>query len=436
MIATDQITVLDSDYSSALTLLLRYPMPLEPHGPTTFVSDAVCLKNNLSIKSGDQIIRKYSGRSSKMAVDHDWATSPAKSRFSRKNNRRKPTDDDGKSTSNSPMLSPARFLRDQGGIDGILQEAAKGVYNRGEKWGVAQVLRGAVQGMRSGNSSPQQPPDSARWSLDHGRSITTGSDQLTARIKTLEERNKALGKMLENAIEDLWIQQKKFDNEKAEAAADALSLAIAKTQFVQVYLEDSSIPLVPEIPAETIEEEADVTTIPPVLKIEGALVAGGDNDTVSTVQHITQSCKSASSPITQPTVSEDLDTPIPTSVVNVSKMSPPKGVSTTEAPSVSPNQKSLLNSNKPSRFHHPRPSLAQSSFSWMLGEDKRRSSFVSASNFPSEKRRQSAARGKVGFLFGDESADGTGSNMAKGKGENEEDDGFTLGTLKGIPKGL
>ena len=429
------IIVIDSDYSSALTLLLRYPMPQAPYGPTTFVGDALYLKDHLSLEGGDHIITKYSGRASKKTMDQGRATSPSKLRFSRKGNSLKSTENDI-NASTSPILSPAKFLRDQGGIDGILQEAAKGVYNKGERWGVAQVLRGAVQGIRSGNSSPQRLPDNARWSLDHGRSILANTDQLTARIKALEERNKALGKMLENVIEDLWIQQKKFDTEKAETAADALSLAIAKTQFVQVYLEDSSIPLVPETPAEVAAEEVDAAITPPLLKIEAAPIPEAVKHTSNVPGNITQSSNPTSLPIARPAVMEDLNISKPPSVAKVSNASSPEVDSPTVIPSASPIRKTSQNSNVSSPFHHPRPSLAQSSFSWMLGEDKRKSSFVSASKLPSEKRRDSAARGKVGFLFGDEKADSTASSTAKGKGERDEDNGFTLGTLKGIPKGL
>ena len=425
---------MDSDYSLALTLLLRYPMPLEPHGPTTFVADAVYLKDNLSTERGNQIITKYSGKALKKITDRDRATSPSKLRIPRNGNRVRSTDQDDASISNSPMLSPAKFLRDQGGIDGILQEAAKGVYSKGEKWGVAQVLRGAVQGLRSGNSSPQRAPDSARWSLDYSRSITTTSDQLAARIRTLEKRNKALGKMLENAIQDLWIQQKKFDNEKAEAAADALSLAIAKTQFVQVYLEDSSIPLVPETSAEAVTEEAEVSTTS-ILKIEGAPTGEVEEDRADPPRSVDKGSDSISSTTTKLTVTEDLSVPKPTPVVDIPNISSTKVVPPTAVSQASSQHKSNRNSGVSSPFHHPRPSLAQSSFSWMLGEDKRKSSFVSASKFPSDKRRESAARGKVGFLFGDEKPNGTEPSITKGKGENEEDDGFTLGTLKGISKG-
>ena len=431
--AKDRETVIDSDYSLALTLLLRYPMPPEPHGPTTFVSDAVYLKDNLSTESGNSIITKYSGKPIKKTTDRDRVTSPSKLRLPKKSNRARSTDHDDASISNSPMLSPAKFLRDQGGIDGILQEAAKGVYSKGEKWGVAQVLRGAVQGLRSGNSSPQRVPDGARWSLDHNKSIATTSDQLAARIRTFEERNKALAKMLENAIQDLWIQQKKFDIEKAEAAADALSLAIAKTQFVQVYLEDSSIPLVPEASAEAVAEEVEVSTAP-LLKIEGAPTGEVEKDRPDPPRNVDKSSDSVSSTATKSMVTEDLSAPKSTPVVDISNVSSAKAVPPTAASLASPPQKSLRNPGVSSPFHHPRPSLAQSSFSWMLGEDKRKSSFVSASKFPSDKRRESAARGKVGFLFGDEKPNGTEPSITKGKGENEEDDGFTLGTLKGIPK--
>lgn len=83
-------------------------------------------------------------------------------------------------------------------------------------------------------------------------------------------------------------------------------------------------------------------------------------------------------------------------------------------------------------FHQPRPSLAQSSFSWMLGEDQHKSSFVSPSPFPSERR---AAREKAGFLFG-ESKNSAEGKTQKGKTieESEDEEVINMGTLKGRSK--
>ena len=72
----------------------------------------------------------------------------------------------------------------------------------------------------------------------------------------------------------------------------------------------------------------------------------------------------------------------------------------------------------------------------MLGNEDNKTNFVSAEPFSPERDRKLAARGKAGFLFGDEKNENPPSKAGKDKGkqEKEDDDGFTLGTLKGIDK--
>ncbi|MCJ1244124.1 hypothetical protein MMC30_001322 [Trapelia coarctata] len=432
--------LMDADYSSALTLLLRYPAPPDTQGPSTFVSDALHLSKNLSLDGGSYIISKYSGRPTLNA-------SQRTSDSYRRSRTRKPTSatPDNSMRRKSPIRSPARFLQEQGGIEGILQEAAKGVYSRGEKWGVGKALRGAVQGLQSGSSSPRRSPlAGVRWSLDDGKQVSSNDEQLTARIEALETRNKALAKMLEGAIEDLVIQEKAFAKEKEEAAANALGLAIAKTQFVQVYLEDSSMPLVSEAPAQEVDKrpktspEPVITIQSPLAKKVAAVLEGISSQTEpkspgSTTSKTIEVRSDAtdeptlSSPSAIPKIEEPAPTPTPDTPVDPP---PPKPKPVKEKP-------------LPSPFHQPRPSLAQSSFSWMLGPDQRKSSFVSASPFPPEKKRESATRGKVGFLFGEEEDEGHGSGNTKAKAKEKDGDGgegegdvYTLGTLRGAPEGL
>ena len=411
---------MDSDYSSALTLLLRYPVPSHPHGPPTFVDDAVFLQHNLTLEGGARIIKRYSNRSPRFSVpdkDTDHRKNPANS---------SPLAPSPISiTPRSPLLSAGRFLQEQGGIEGILQEAARGVYTRGEKWGVNKALRGAVQGLQSGNSSPRRPLSGVRWSLDEGKTVSVNNEHLTSRIKALEERNKALAKILENAMTELAVQQQAFEKEKAESLSDAVSLAIAKMQFVQVYLEDSSMPLFsetanPSESADTAKVATPEQDAAPTESTQSSQIEGGTNPT------ITVSATSSKDPATLPQPHTQ-DTPTePTASSTNSDLS-------TRTPKPKP---------LPSPFHHSRPSLAQSSFSWLMGEDQRKSSFVSASPMlPESKREKStASRAKAGFLFGDDKVEGKGAvpgmvktkGKGKGKGgEEEEARGYSLGSLGG-----
>lgn len=411
--------MIEADYSAALTLLLRYPTPLHPNGPSSFVGDALYLRDNTLHDGGPDIVFKYSKKSPALPSEVITNPNPFTRRFSRKARRVRRRQQDESSKLTSPRMSAAKFLQDQGGIEGIIQEAARGVYNRGERWGVARALRGAVQGLQSGNSSPRRLPDGLRWSLDQGKNVVDDASSIAAKLHELEQRNKALAKLLENAMEDLWVQQKEFTKDKAEAAADALSLAIAKVQFVQVYMENSTMPFPTESPAE--EAIANAGSSSPETKIEDKI-----DETISL-------------PALMAHPSPDQFT-LPVKSDAIANSGSTVEVTAGASPSIQPvtptktKPKISDSSDLPGEFpfHHPRPSLAQSSFSWMLGEDQRRSSFVSASPFPSEKRN---ARGKVGFLFGDDKIDGNkGSHAPKAKGkecrEEEDEDVISLGVLK------
>ncbi|KAL9119368.1 MAG: hypothetical protein Q9187_004079 [Circinaria calcarea] len=442
--------LIEADYSSALTLLLRYPLPSDTHGPPTFVDDAIHLRQDLSIQGGERIIFKYSGRHVKSTTHtNNRVSSPSLLGYGKRKTDAVHMDRESMSSWNTPVLSPARFLQEQGGIERYLQEAAKGVYNRGEKWGVTKAIRGAVQGLQSGNSSPRRAPEGTRWSLDEGRRVASSSNHFNAKIKALEDRNQTLAKMLDNAMTDLSTQQNLLGKENLDSAADALSLAIAKVQFVQVYLEDSSMPLLPETAVEKADVQAQTSPLPalvvdgispnePKISTSDIRTAGESieipHDHANVECHDSHSTENPNSTLT-PLPSDDKPQTTDSATLPAPVQSKPP---LPHLPSFSP--------------YKPRPSLAQSSFSWMLGEDKRKSSFVSASPFPPEKKRESATRGKTGFLFGDERGEGSEKEKEKGKGKRkgkekkdgdnrngwdekgEDDEGFTLGTLRGMGK--
>lgn len=378
-------------------MLLRYPMPPPPNGPSTFVDDALYLRQHIMHDGGSCIIEKYSENS---GTGKGSRTSKSRS-GKRAEQFRRP--DSTKSL--SPSLSASRFLQEKGGIETIIQEAAKGVYSRGEKWGVNKALRGAVEGLQSGSNYSRRQLDGSRWSLDEGPSTS----QLAAEIKTLEQRSKGLAKLLDKAIGELWEQQRQCSNEKNEASANALSLAIAKIQFVQVYLENPTMPFTGENPeSETaIPKDSVKATTNDMLMRESQPAQLPSLDTRSSSRTYT---------------SEDPGT----LQIDSEKGSEGRSETPTNAtPDVSVPK--VRPQSLP--FHHPRPSLAQSSFSWMLGEDQRKSSFVSPTPFPADRR---AARQKADLLFGEGKVDTEGKTQ-KGNGGEESDDEevINLGTLKG-----
>ena len=323
----------------------------------------------------------------------------------------------------SPILSPARFLQDQGGIEGIIQEAAKGVYSRGEKWGVGKALRDAAQVLQSGDSSPRRVPNGSRRLLDDGRNIPSAAE-MEEKIHTLEERNKSLAKLLEAAMAELWVQQVEFAKNQADSAADAVSIAIAKVQFVQVYLENPGMP----IP----NENATIEGIRHEEPKEASSVTPGFN-VVEAVEENDKPLPAAPGVVSTPeeTLSEKYVTKVNSDSTGTPSepLTDPSSTTSSDTHTTNPKPASHLS---PVSFHQPRPSLAQSSFSWMLGEDQRKSSFVSASPFPSEKR---LARSKAGFLFGDDGEGRKGSGAAKDKDKSgraiDEEEVITLGDLSG-----
>lgn len=331
--------------------------------------------------------------------------------MSKKGRRRKSQDRNYSSKTISPIKSPAKFFQEQGGVEGILQEAARGLYSRGEKWGVAKALRDAVQGLQTGSNSPKMSTDA--------KIASDASPDLTARIRALEQRNQALAKMLQHAVEDLWTQQKTLYESEAKSAADAVSLAVAKVQFVQVYLENSTMPF----PAEQITSEKINST-------DSTSAARDETDKMAdegarSVPEISEAGPTPSADDQPSTAASPQDGSKSSTYKNVSvRIQPP------DASLEATQDHATTDRPGPSSFHHPRPSLTHSSFSWMLGEDQRQSSFVSASPFPSDKR---IARGKAGFLFGDDKDEGS-KHFGKPKGqrgENWEDETITLDYLMG-----
>ena len=354
--------MLEADYTAALTLLLRYPVPKQPHGPSTFVSDALYLRDNLLLDGGDHIISKYSRKSPETTVTR---------KLPKKVKRARTEDKEAAQKATMPTMSPSRFLQEQGGIEQIVQEAAKGVYHRGEKWGVAKALRSAVQGLQSANASPRRSLEKSRWPLESGKVASDGaSAELVATILALEERNKSLAKMLEKSMDELWTQRRDMEAQDGkEDTTDALSLAIAKVQFVQVYLENSSMPL----PADMLDALRTDRAVP-----EKSHSSSQSHDTSS--PHI---------PTNGSIDEKTLPTRIKPKPQNLSRKQSPSP-SRLRKPSTPPQQNTS---------HKTRPPLSQSPFSWMLGEEQPKSDFVAASPFPPSSP---AGRGRTGSLFGDD----------------------------------
>ena len=426
--------MIEADYSAALTLLLRYPESSTSQDAKSFVTDAIFLKTHFHSDGGSHIVHKYTGRHLPLVSQAGTvSTSPEVPIFKVAERSRFPP---------STLMHSSQPAR----LENLLQDAARGVFKRGEKWGVNQAVRDAVGEVRRNVQSLQAGSGSPRGKSAESPKPSTDPDNLLRKISKLEERNKALAKILEGAVAELWGHQKTItEDELSEGGSvNALSMAIARVQFVQVYLEDSSMTLPKEDAAK--EETRGTASAEPQstesnsghdlehaeLNPENAVGSQGEESEPE------RTLQSQSAPDRTPSSANARARPkqvitayheSPSIAQQPPATAPSTQASFSQSPSKSPSTSTNLNL--------PRPSLAQSSFSWMLGDGSRRNnSFVSASPFPAEKRRH-AGNGKADFLFGDEDGfegaktrGGSKSGSKSGKGEaGEQSEVFDLGEM-------
>ena len=296
----------------------------------------------------------------------------------------------------SPSRYTARFSQQQKSLEGMLQEVSGGLQRRTENWSLSKTLRGAVSEVRrnvdsisSGTSSPKRMVATVREPVIG--SATPGDDveALSLRVQMLEARNKVLAKMLGNALESLRSQKERRQSE------DLFNISLAKIQFVQVYLDDPDIPIPPESPTKDPTPQTE----------EGPSIQTPDR-------------------------SSNPDTPVARQDKSLQSMTEDSGTKPFQTP-LETSHKGLEEYDSRtlrSQGHRARPSLAQSSFSWMLGEDRHRSSFVSSSTVPPEERRDSESKpARRPKRLTKEVKRPEESR----KDSESEEDGFTLNSLHG-----
>ena len=397
-----------ADYSSALAILLRYPSSAEKPKAVSFVQDALYLRNNLTIAAGTQLISKYSGKSPTQLSRGDQGSAP-----------RSKSETSG-SPSSSPIrrrsgdrprfASPASYIRRQG-IDALLHDAARVVYQRGEKWGVNRAVRDAVdevkrnmQGIQSVNTSPRPGMNHARWSLDEGRQITEQTAAAMQSSERLDERNKALAAMLEGALEELECIKLKtnMEDHAGEELETAFDSVMAKVRHVKECLYDSTI-TISGTEASHHKSTAD-------LEDELPLSPGNRRPSDPKPTAIAAS----------PDTSSDVVTPTEVHSPEAFEAAPS---TPTKAPQDSTSSDDALTSS-PTNLA-PRPAIAESPFAWMLGESEWRSSFNASFPTPATERRESKYT-RTGFLFGSPADD-----KAQRQREKTAADGFILSNWSG-----
>ncbi|SMR50824.1 unnamed protein product [Zymoseptoria tritici ST99CH_1A5] len=240
--------LLDADYNTALGLLLKYPEQ-EKNAPAQSLGlDALYLQSHMTTEGGSYLVLKYTGRP---LLRPDRPTTPPAL-------QRNITTFSGINAIRSRnTLSPTRTNRQSRNIESVLQSTAKNIFAKGEQLGIGKAVRSAVEEVQKKAQEireSQTPPSSVPK--------RPGTDQMLEKINNMEARNKQLSDLLASAVNELWDYQRRVtENDKAETEnekmehgdgnqdkLEKLSTAIAKVQFVQVYLDQPSLSLPDEEP--------------------------------------------------------------------------------------------------------------------------------------------------------------------------------------------
>ena len=268
-----------------------------------------------------------------------------------------------------------------------------------------------MQGLQPGSTSPRPDGESARWSLDAGGyAAEPAAHDGRLMIEQLARRNKVLAMILEEALEELRRDDAQDGggggvDEQQGSRRETREAALAKVLSVRDCLENPSAPL----PGKSQDEDpASVTD---------DTSAGADTEiaTAIDVLAITAAVPSEA-PRTPP--SKPIDMESSNSTTAGASEAGGKKTSTEGSSSayVTPTNTTPTNmtptnttpTQTQTQTQEPRPSLADSPFSWMLGDNSNdwRSSFSASFPTPATERRQGTFGGgggggtKPGFLFG------------------------------------
>ena len=336
--------MMEADYSTALTLVLRYPSPVAPELPATFVTDAIYIRDNPTFAGGKHVVVKYSNRAPTPPIQKQRVPKPSRK--------------------NSPLTSSTRFLQ-TGQLESIVQDVAKNMLSQGERWGVNRAVRDAVVDIKK-NVQGFQHSQHQQWAAQESAreaELVRRSRELSKKLKADDVRRKKLEKLLQLSIEEL---------EKDDLSTEQKKVSLARLKHVRECLSDSTktadyTPSAAPSP-ETHPVAASVPTTPssPIAKspLSGHPSPSSTSGIHTSISQPTQKTKS-----TPPSLPSLAPPPKPQKV----PISPPGSFVKT----------SFKNNSDPDFLtHRPRASLAQSSFSWMLGDDpaaKTKTAFVSAS---------------------------------------------------------
>ncbi|KAF9874071.1 WD repeat domain-containing protein [Colletotrichum karsti] len=385
-------SLLEADYSVCLQLLLKYPAPEAPHGPHTFVDDAVYLRTHLNTSGGASLILKYTGKmpSTTPSASSSRPSTPMGQAFSSFRHRTKGP--------HSPIPSATKFLQQQGGMEALFQGAAKGMLERGEKLGINQAVRdamGEIKRNMQGLNEVRYTPHMAKQLLN--------DESAAQAISALEKRNKLLANMLDETVSSLRSLATSGLDDKVKTL-ELVEVAAAKVQFVKVYLEDSTIE-VPDLENITSPPPGEQEDVPMDIGPDDSAVLGGTvategvTDVISTLSLAEHKRPKSADP--EPILPDAMDV-IPDEPAGHLSETPSVHISRPASGTTSPKVQ------RPQPPIPTRSTLAQSSFSWMLEPDQSAHSgtppkLPKATSGGSHRKRPSGniSRERNAFLFGE-----------------------------------
>lgn len=371
--------MLEVDYSSALTLLLRYPA-LQDHGPQTLVHDGLYLEQNLSPARGAFLVSKYSGRPPELARDplQQPPREPSQKKIDRRSHSRNLSG--GSSSGQSPARNSQRTL------ESLFQDVSEGLQRRTEGWGVAKAVRGAVTEAKRNmaNAEVVGISPSRAWrggprfgTPRLGPSRTSDPVDLVKQVASLKKRDNSFAGLLSEAIHDLALIKESTVDLSPEAT-EALDRAFERIKNVQTELQGSSGSARTKSATLTINEEKFASDKSDILEREEE-----EQEEIQQKPTETTSANEKEKAETKTEVSNaDTDFEI-------------------VATSTSPTAPDPLPPSRSTAAPLSRRPLAQSEYSWMLGDNTHRSSFVSSASLPPDQSRQSESRSRQGTLFRD-----------------------------------
>ena len=233
--------VLEADYAGVLQLSRQYPSPPPPHGPHTFIDDAMYLKDHLDATGGATLILKYSGKSPVVKTAEQPKRPLPNSRtpsFQKLSNLRQRT-----LGARSPLSVSAKFLQQTGAVEALLQGAAKNVIERSEKLGINRAVRDAIGEIHrnvQGFQEVRSPSKGNRSSsADNGEPLV----ERAVAMSLMDRRNRQLAAMLGEVVATLKsLEASGLHGERSEQL-QVINSAAAKIQFIQTCLEDSTLAL-------------------------------------------------------------------------------------------------------------------------------------------------------------------------------------------------